>query len=126
MARLEHANITVGDADKTAGWLSRVFEWSVRWKGPAMSGQGQTVFVGDDDHYLALYQPKSSNPGTRPDYLQRGQLNHIGILVDDLEAAEKAVRAEGYAPHSHQDYEPGARFYFYDENDIEFEVVCYG
>lgn len=125
MARLEHANITVGDADKTAAWLARVFGWTVKWKGPAMNGLGQTVFVGDADHYLALYQPKSSEEGEKPNYLQRGQLNHIGILVDDLEAAEKAVRVEGYEPHSHQVYEPGARFYFYDENNIEYEVVCY-
>jgi hypothetical protein len=52
-------------------------------------------------------------------------LNHVGIVVDDLGVAEKAIRAEGYEPHSHQDYEPGERFYFCDENGIEYEIVAY-
>lgn len=125
MARLEHANITVGDAEKTAGWLCRAFGWSIRWDGEAMSGAGRTIHVGTRDDYLALYEPKGSRAGKKTDYLQRGLLNHIGIVVDDLKAAEQAIEAEGYTAHSHQEYEPGARFYFYDENDVEYEVVAY-
>ena len=48
-----------------------------------------------------------------------------GIVVDDLDAVETKVRTLGYATHSHADYEPGRRFYFDDENGIEFEVVSY-
>ena len=125
MARLEHANITVRDAASTAAWLGRAFGWGIRWEGSAMNGEGYTIHVGTDADYLALYQPKSAKDGVRPDYLTSGQLNHIGIVVYDLDAAEIAVRAEGYEPHSHQDYEPGARFYFYDENEIEYEIVAY-
>ena len=58
MARLEHANITVGDAAKTAAWLKRVFGWSIRWEGPALSGNGFSTDVGSEADYLALYQPK--------------------------------------------------------------------
>ena len=35
------------------------------------------------------------------------------------------VKDAGFEPHSHGDYEPGKRFYFDDENGIEFEVVSY-
>lgn len=125
MARLEHANITVGDARRTADWLSAAFGWQVRWEGSAMNGEGHTIHVGTADDYLALYEPKSQTQGAQPDYTTRGQLNHVGIVVEDLAAAEAAVRVAGYAPHSHQDYEPGARFYFYDENHIEYEIVAY-
>ena len=125
MARLEHANITVSDAAKTAAWLGRAFGWQVRWEGSAMNGDGHTVHVGTGNDYLALYEPKGARPGTRPDYKTGGQLNHIGIVVDDLSVAEAAIRAEGYEPHSHQKYEPGERFYFYDENAIEYEIVAY-
>ncbi|MEN8892823.1 VOC family protein [Planktotalea arctica] len=125
MARLEHANITVRDAASTAAWLGRAFGWGIRWEGSAMNEEGYTIHMGTDADYLALYQPKSAKGGVRPDYLTSGQLNHIGIVVDDLDATEIAVRAEGYEPHSHQDYEPGARFYFYDENEIEYEIVAY-
>ncbi len=31
----------------------------------------------------------------------------------------------GSQTHSHADYEPGRRFYFHDEDGIEFEVVSY-
>lgn len=53
-------------------------------------------------------------------------LNHVGLLVDDLDAAEAVVVAAGLTPFNHGDYEPGRRFYFFDWDGIEFEVVSYG
>ena len=44
---------------------------------------------------------------------------------DDLDAADERVRAAGFEPHSHADYEPGRRFYFHDADGIEWEVVSY-
>jgi catechol 2,3-dioxygenase-like lactoylglutathione lyase family enzyme len=125
MARLEHANITVGDAAKTATWLARVFGWSIRWEGSALNGNGHSIHVGSEIDYLALYEPRETKDGVKSDYATCGQLNHVGIVVDDLKNVEAAVRAEGYQPHSHQDYEPGERFYFSDENEIEYEIVAY-
>ena len=125
MARLEHANITVGDADHTAGWLGRAFGWSVMWQGPVSKGDGRTVFVGNGHEYLALFEPAHSDAGDRDQWKTRGRVNHIGIVVEDLGAAETAITGEGYTPHAHHDYEPGKRFYFFDDNDIEFEIVCY-
>ena len=53
-------------------------------------------------------------------------LNHIGIEVDDLDAAEARVIAAGLRPFSHADYEPGRRFYFLDPDGIEYaRVVSY-
>ena len=37
---------------------------------------------------------------------------------------KKSLRA-AMSPNSHQDYEPGRRFYFEDENGIEIEVISY-
>ncbi|MEC9109847.1 MAG: VOC family protein, partial [Pseudomonadota bacterium] len=45
--------------------------------------------------------------------------------VDDLDAAEKIVATHGLEPFGHDDYEPGRRFYFFDWDGIEFEVVSY-
>lgn len=125
MARLEHANITVADASKTAAWLMRAFGWHIRWEGSAMNGDGHTIHVGTARDYLALYQPKKTRAGEKSDYTTCGQLNHVGLVVDDLKVAEASVRDEGFEPHSHQKYEPGERFYFYDDNNIEFEIVAY-
>jgi len=52
-------------------------------------------------------------------------LNHIASVVDDLEAVEKPVRAEGLEPHTYGDYEPGRRFYFHDNDRVEYEIVSY-
>lgn len=58
-------------------------------------------------------------------YAQKAGLNHIAVVVDDLDAVEAKVIARGYETHSHADYEPGRRFYFREENGIEIEVVEY-
>lgn len=127
MSRLEHVNITVPNPKATAQTLIDLFDWHIRWEGEAMDGAGYTVHVGNDDDYLALYS--GSGPLEEMDedksYHLRGGLNHIGIVVDDLEAAEKRVKDHGYKAGSHYDYEPGRRFYFDDNDGIEFEVICY-
>ena len=56
-ANLEHVNITVSDGAKTAQKLCDLFDWTVRWEGDAMNGQGRTWHVGNDDTYLAIYAP---------------------------------------------------------------------
>ncbi|QEE35682.1 VOC family protein [Octadecabacter sp. SW4] len=127
MARLEHVNVTVADPRATAAVLQDLFGWHTRWEGSAING-GFTVHVGGDDSYLALYTgPAGGRDQVAADnsYLRRGGLNHIGVVVDDLDAAEVAVKAAGFTPHSHADYEPGRRFYFHEGNDVEIEVVSY-
>ena len=123
---LEHVNITVRDPDKTAEWLCKLFGWHVRWRGEAIHG-GLTVHVGTDDQYLAVYTGPGNKPQVEPNdsYTQRGGLNHVGVVVGDLDQIEKRVDALGFKTHSHADYEPGRRFYFHDEDGIEFEVVSY-
>ncbi len=124
-AILEHVNFTVSDADKTAKLLCELFDWKVRWQGSAMNGDGQTVHVGTDDDYLALYAPKQLDGMQEGNYHTAGALNHIGLVVDDLDAMEARVKAMGYKPRLHADYEPGRRFYFDMEDDIEVELVSY-
>ncbi|EAR52176.1 glyoxalase family protein [Oceanicola granulosus HTCC2516] len=124
MSRLEHTNVTVPDPDASAAMLADLFGWHVRWSGDAISG-GYSVHVGSDDSYVALYRGPESPRSGGSSYATLGGLNHIGIVVDDLDATEARVRARGYEPHSHADYEPGRRFYFREENGIEIEVVAY-
>lgn len=123
-AQLEHANYTVSDAAATAAWMQTLFGWHIRWQGGSIH-DGYSVHVGTDTQYLALYQPASA-AGPKPDtYTCRAGLNHIAVVVDDLEQIEAAVLAHGFTPNSHQDYEPGRRFYFNDHDGIEYEVVDY-
>lgn len=121
---LEHVNITVRNADETATLLSTLFDWRIRWRGPSALG-GYTVHVGNDDTYLAIYN--TENPGDYPGPAHKSTetLNHVGVLVEDLDAVEQKIIAAGLKPYSHGDYEPGRRFYFFDRDNIEFEVVSY-
>jgi len=122
-ARLEHVNFTAADPSETAKRLCALFDWHIRWKGAALNN-GYTVHVGTEDNYLAIYS--RGNPGDPPNsYETRAGLNHIGIVVDDLDATEARIKAAGFETYSHADYEPGRRFYFYDPDEIEFEVISY-
>lgn len=123
-ALFEHVNVTVSDPKKTAAMLVDLFDWHVRWEGPSKY-DGYTVHVGTDDEYLALYAlPQQDRPG-QESYYRTGAVNHFGILVDDLTAAEQRILRAGYETHSHQTYDPGSRFYFHDHDGIEWEVVSY-
>ena len=117
---LEHANITVSDSARSSALLQQLCGWHERWRGPSQLG-GWTIHVGTERDYLAL----SSNEGRGGPYAKGAPLNHIGLVVDDLGAAEAVVLAAGLEPFNHADYEPGKRFYFFDWDGIEFEMVCY-
>lgn len=90
---------------------------------------GYTVHVGTEAEYIAVYRP--ADPSTMAvieegrSHNTRGMLNHVAIVVDDLDATEAKIISAGYGTLNHGDYEPGRRFYFYDDDRIEYEVVSY-
>ena len=123
-ATLEHANVTVADAKATAARLCAMFDWKIRWEGASIH-EGYSVHVGGENSYLALYTPKVQPDKAAESYFALNGLNHLGITVDDISSAEERVKAAGYEPYSHADYEPGKRFYFVDEDGVEYEVISY-
>ena len=121
LGRLEHVNLTVSDIDRSAALMARLLGWHIRWRGPSQMG-GETIHVGEEATYIAFYTDGADHAGQR-----KGRpLNHVGVVVDDLDAAEAVVKEAGLVPFNHADYEPGRRFYFFDWDGIEFEVVSYG
>ena len=124
MAQIEHVNITVSDPQKTAHTLCQIYDWHIRWSGPSQLG-GNTVHVGTEGDYLAVYTPERDLDGDGRTGKLKGGLNHVGIVVDNLDQIEARVIAQGFQPFNHEDYEPGRRFYYYDADGIEFEVVSY-
>lgn len=117
---MEHANLTVSDIERSSLFFQKLLGWRQRWCGEAMNG-GETIHVGDDRSYLALYSDRRPH-----DRFEKGApLNHVGFVVDDLDAAERVVIEAGLEAFNHADYEPGRRFYFFDWDGIEFEVVSY-
>jgi lactoylglutathione lyase len=117
---LEHANITVSDPDRSSALLQKLCGWHERWRGPSQLG-GRTIHVGNDHDYIAVY----TNGVSGGPYPKGAPLNHVGLVVDDLDAAEQVVTDAGLTPFNHGDYEPGRRFYFFDWDGIEFEMVSY-
>jgi catechol 2,3-dioxygenase-like lactoylglutathione lyase family enzyme len=121
-AYLEHVNITVSDIERSAALLEQLLGWRIRWRGPSQLG-GETIHVGGDEDYIAVYT-KGAPLTAR--HAKGAPLNHVGIVVPDLDVAEAVVRAAGLEPFNHGEYEPGRRFYFFDWDGIEFELVSYG
>ena len=121
-AFIEHVNLNVSDPQRTAALVSALFGWHIRWQGTAMDGR-HTIHVGDDRFYLALHDNGATAAPTP--YVKGAPLNHVGLCVDDLDAVEARTRALGLVPFGHDDYEPGKRFYFFDPDNIEFEIVSY-
>lgn len=123
-AYLEHTNLTVRNPDKTARLLVELFDWHVRWQGESIYG-GYTVHVGGERSYLALYAHTTEPEKPIDSYHRLLGLNHLGIVVDDLDATEQAILSAGFQTRSHADYAPGRRFYFEDEDGLEIEVISY-
>ncbi len=124
MARLEHVNITVSDPQASAALMQTLFGWKIRWEGAAING-GYTVHVGDEEDYLAFYTPQGDPADAAVSYDLKGGLNHVALVVDDLDKIETAVIKAGFTPVNHGDYEPGRRFYFRDSDNVEYEIVSY-
>ncbi|MDY7098112.1 MAG: VOC family protein [Pseudomonadota bacterium] len=123
IGRLEHANITVTQPQRSADLLTQLLGWEERWRGKSQKG-GDTIHVGETDNgasYIALY----TNEDVIGGYSKGQPLNHLAFVVDDLGAAEDVVASAGLKPFGHDDYEPGERFYFFDWDGIEFEIVSY-
>lgn len=123
-ARLEHVNVTVSDLDRSVAMVEALFGWGLRWRGGSIHG-GESAHVGDAATYVALYRHPGPAGQAGDSYRLTGGLNHIGVVVEDLDAVEAKVKAAGFEPHSHADYEPGRRFYFNDHDGTEWEVVSY-
>lgn len=122
---LEHVNITVQDLDRSVAFYQELLAFGIRWTGQAMGSKGtvRAAHVGDERCYLALFEAEEPARATL-DYGRAG-LNHVGFNVDDLKATRERAIGLGTTPHSEYEYEPGRRFYIFDPDGIELELVEY-
>ena len=122
-AYLEHTNLTVKNPEELASLFCRLFDWKIRWEGDALDN-GRTIHVGSDDSYLALYTHAELEEKYPRNHLAIHNINHLGIVVSDIDEVEAKVKEEGFEPINHADYDPGRRFYFLID-DLEIEIVSY-
>ena len=117
---IEHVNVTVSDLDRSIDLYTRLFGWTLRWRGETTGGRS-AAHVGDDRCYIALFATDRDGRWTL-DYEAVGY-NHVGIVVDDLDAVTARLDELGIEHGAEQDYEPGRRVYFVDPDGIEIEPL---
>jgi catechol 2,3-dioxygenase-like lactoylglutathione lyase family enzyme len=124
-ARLEHANLTVRDIDRTIRFLQTACpEFRIRADREA-DGE-RWVHIGTDDSYLALTQANRDLERTWEPYSGAPGVNHLGLEVDDADALRARMLAAGYEettpPNSHRFRR---RVYFLDPDGNDWEFVQY-
>ena len=77
---INHIALEVGDIDQALTFYGRIFEVRLRGRGPRMA------FIDMGDQFLAL------SAGAAP---ARDGPRHFGLVVDDLEAARRALGEAG-------------------------------
>ena len=124
MATLEHTNFTVRDPQASAAWMQKVFGWKTRWEGPAIAG-GYTVHVGSAAYLSGALCAQRSETAGESSYDIVGGLNHVGVLVEDIDATEESARGRVHPQITTPITNRADGFTFDDDNGIEFEVVQY-
>jgi len=122
-ACIEHVNLTVSQPDTLAEHFCHLFDWHIRWSGAALS-DGYTVHVGSENRYFALYTHPDTEGGSR-DPMKIGSVNHVGLVVNDLDEMEQKVLTRGFTTNNHRDYGHCKSFYFMADNSLEIEIVSY-
>ena len=123
-AYLEHTNLTVRNPDTTADLLIKLFDWKIRWSGASMD-DGYTVHVGNDTSYLALYTNQALHRPEHRNHAIVNNLNHIAVVVPDLDELKTRAMAAGLEPFNFGEYQPGKRFYVLIPDGLEIEIVSY-
>lgn len=124
MYRLEHANLSVTDAEALTDFICAAFP-SFRVRGSGLDGAGRPWrHVGDDDVYIALQTV--AKVAVRTPYGDTPGMNHLGWEVDHLDALRQRMLAAGYRPNLFDDSHPARRrIYFYDPDGNDWEFVEY-
>ena len=126
-AFLEHVNITVPDIDAAIEFLKIVDPLIEVRHDEIPDGSYRWAHVGVGNSYIALQEPHiGSDPkSNRRPYKDYGA-NHIGWVVDDLDAVTVRLEEAGYRqgiPGEEHIYR--RRAYYYDSAGFEWEFVEY-
>jgi lactoylglutathione lyase len=78
---MNHVALEVGDIDEALAWYGRIFDFGLRGRhGTRMA------FIDLGDQFVALSAGRTQPPD---------DARHVGIVVDDKEAARRALEAAG-------------------------------
>jgi catechol 2,3-dioxygenase-like lactoylglutathione lyase family enzyme len=126
-AYLEHANVTVPDIDAAIEFL-KVVEPQIEVRHDETPPDSyRWAHVGIGNCYIALQEPHLGSEPTnnRRPYKDFG-VNHLGWVVEDLDAVTARLETHGYRkgiPGEEHPYR--RRAYYYDSAGFEWELVEY-
>lgn len=122
---LEHLNLTVVDVDRTIRFLQTAMpKLQVRGGGTGQKCK-RWAHVGIGATYLALEDRGAEESGPHEPYIHPG-MNHIGFVVDDLDAVTTRLKTAGYKGGIEEmDHPHRKRVYFYDDDGNEYEFIEY-
>ena len=120
---MEHANITVNNLQEAVNFFQTAFpHFKIRGGG---NETREWVHLGDDDTYIAINQAKYSDIKNGKNYDTIG-INHIGFVVEDVEAIATNLLNAGYKRDFPKEVEQfRIRDYFADADGNQFEFVQY-
>jgi catechol 2,3-dioxygenase-like lactoylglutathione lyase family enzyme len=101
---INHVALEVSDLERSLEFYGRLFELRLRGRSAG------AAFVDIGDQFLALMQGRSQHPDAA---------RHFGLVVDDKEAARRAIAATG------TEIIPGRRLDFLDPDGNRVEIVQY-
>jgi predicted enzyme related to lactoylglutathione lyase len=101
---VNHVAVEVGDIDEALDFYGRVFDFTLRGRGRGMA------FIDMGDQFIALAAGRTQEPDSH---------RHIGLVVDDLEAARRSLEEAGAR------ILPGRGLDFLDPWGNHFQVVEY-
>jgi lactoylglutathione lyase len=101
---INHVALEVDDLEEALEWYGRIFQFELRGRG------GRMAFVDMGDQFIALSEGRKQPPDTR---------RHFGLVVDDKQAARKALEAAG------AEILPGRGLDFVDPWGNHVQVVGY-
>jgi lactoylglutathione lyase len=102
---LNHIALEVRDIDEALEFYGRIFEFTLRGRG------GRMAFIDMGDQFIALAAGRTQPPDSH---------RHVGLVVDDKEAARRALQEAGVA------VQPSGSIDFSDPWGNHIQVVEYG
>lgn len=123
---MEHANVTVRSIDEAKAFLKLVFP-EFEERGSGGSEKKRWVHFGTQETYIALEEMAEPQASDRKPYHDPG-INHVGWVVDDVEAIREKAAAAGYRAGDvglEGDGPYRKRVYIFDSVGVEWEFVEY-
>ena len=121
MAKLRHLAIACKDPDAMADFYIKAFDFKLVSSNDGTLAYGHHISDGTID--LAILRFKSDQIGKGMDYTG---LHHFGILVEDIDEAQKAVEALGgthYMDQENPDRRGGFEVKLYGPEGVLFDVA---